>query len=70
MYLQNSLTLDCNCNADGSTSSQCKDDGTCDCKKYIDGEKCDQCMEHHYNFPACSSNLHCQIPYLSNFCPN
>ena len=61
MYLQNSLTLDCNCNADGSTSLQCKEDGTCDCKKYIEGEKCDQCMEQHYNFPACSSNLNSQI---------
>ena len=49
------IDLDCDCNADGSTSLQCKDDGSCDCKNYITGQKCDQCMENYYNFPTCSS---------------
>ena len=59
------LNLDCNCNTDGSTSLQCKDDGTCDCKTNIDGQKCDQCMESYYNFPACSSNFYSQMLYLT-----
>ena len=45
----------CECNADGSTSLQCKDDGNCECNKYITGAKCNQCVEEHFNFPTCSS---------------
>ncbi|XP_078074454.1 laminin subunit gamma-1-like isoform X2 [Mustelus asterias] len=40
----------CNCDPSGSWSLQCRNDGTCDCKSGVFGDKCNQCAgDTYYN---------------------
>ena len=42
------------CNADGSSGITCgADDGKCDCKNNVMGDKCTQCVDGTYGFPDC-----------------
>ena len=46
MYSLNfSGCIPCNCNEHGSSSLQCNEDGTCNCKTESGGEKCEFCSE-------------------------
>ena len=49
--------LECGCNTEGSTSSQCNIyNGICSCKENIAGKHCDKCS-HDYTigtFPNCT----------------
>ena len=45
---------DCKCDALGSKSKECEDNGDCLCKPNIVGESCDQCAIEHFNFPNCT----------------
>ena len=41
----------CECNEDGSETTQCDQDGKCTCKPNITGDKCDQSEPGYYDFP-------------------
>ena len=43
--------LACECNEDGSETTQCDQDGKCTCKPNITGDKCDQSEPGYYDFP-------------------
>ena len=43
--------LACDCNVEGSESTQCDDDGKCTCKANIVGDKCDQSEPGYFGFP-------------------
>ncbi|XP_071481442.1 laminin subunit gamma-1-like [Diadema antillarum] len=40
----------CNCDPIGSLSQQCNDQGRCQCKVGVGGDKCTQCLPNFYNF--------------------
>ncbi|CAB4054802.1 LAMC1 [Lepeophtheirus salmonis] len=40
----------CNCDPTGSKTLQCADNGICDCKPGVTGEKCNQCKADFWNF--------------------
>ena len=42
----------CRCDSMGSTSKQCNANGTCNCKPYFMGSKCNEC---EYGYQNCSS---------------
>ena len=45
--------LACECNAEGSESTQCAENGKCTCKPNVTGDKCDQCADGYNGFPTC-----------------
>ena len=45
--------LDCICDAQGSTTLQCKSDGSCICKVNSMGYKCTECIGPGYIKPGC-----------------
>ena len=48
----------CMCNADGSSGITCgADDGKCDCKNNVMGDKCTQCVDGTYGFPDCQGSM-------------
>ena len=47
------FNLACKCDEQGSLTELCDDDGKCDCKPNIVGEKCDACLDQFYSFPQC-----------------
>ena len=59
------IYLECMCNANGSISLDCDDNGQClckdgftgtkcfDCKPYIIGQACDSCEPFYFNYPNC-----------------
>ena len=47
---------ECNCNAVGSTSTECNSDGQCTCKPGFSGQKCNECDDLHFGFPSCDKN--------------
>ena len=49
------VLVECNCNEQGSKNATCNEDGICDCKSYIGGDKCDACETGYYGFPECKS---------------
>ena len=46
----------CACETRGTVGNvdTCDDNGACNCKANVDGEKCDTCSAGFYNFPACT----------------
>ena len=44
-------TVACNCSRDGLRSGfSCNaENGQCECKQYVQGLKCDECMDGYYN---------------------
>ena len=65
------LILDCACNAEGSTSSECDSFGKCDCKNGYAGEKCNSCSDGYFTVEGkCLGISEISIPYLSSvtFC--
>ena len=57
--------LACECNAEGSESTQCADNGKCTCKPNVTGDKCDQCAEGYTmnGFPTCQVNTDTVISF-------
>lgn len=47
---------ECQCNAFGSKSLNCEDNGQCSCLAYVNGHKCDTCNSRGKNFPNCASS--------------
>ncbi|XP_067328853.1 basement membrane-specific heparan sulfate proteoglycan core protein isoform X4 [Anolis sagrei] len=39
----------CNCDPQGSLSSQCDANGQCQCKANVEGPQCDSCRPHHFH---------------------
>ena len=52
-----SLIADCGCNMDGSLTLQCNENGKCECKANITGEKCDRCANDNISFPNCTTTI-------------
>jgi len=50
--LQTTLCLPCMCSKNGSKSNSCHEDGQCDCKEGVVGEKCDRCNVGYWGFSA------------------
>ena len=44
---------ECNCHPLGSKSQQCDENGKCNCKCNVIGDKCDDCSAEFWNFPTC-----------------
>ncbi|XP_062822809.1 basement membrane-specific heparan sulfate proteoglycan core protein isoform X3 [Anolis carolinensis] len=42
----------CNCDPQGSLSSQCDANGQCQCKANVEGPQCDSCRPHHFHLSA------------------
>ena len=45
----------CECNTEGSISSDCTDSGQCECKNNVEGVSCDYCKPGYFGFPDCQS---------------
>ena len=43
----------CVCNGEGSLTEQCDEEGKCNCKANIIGDKCDTCQDEFHSFPLC-----------------
>ena len=44
----------CNCVEEGSYGISCgEDDGKCNCKNNVVGDKCEQCIDGTYKYPEC-----------------
>ena len=55
---QHSLFLACMCNPDGSENNLCNvDTGHCYCKRSIEGDNCDKCIEGNFGFPNCQGTF-------------
>ena len=65
-----SLIADCGCNMDGSLTLQCNENGKCECKANITGEKCDRCANDNISFPICNweGNFLVQLIQFKYFC--
>ena len=46
------MFLDCVCDPDGSTSTNCEMKTQCQCKDNVDGEFCDKCKDGKWNFKS------------------
>ena len=47
----------CGCHSDGTADSTCDaETGQCQCLCGIQGLKCDECIDFHWNFPNCEDN--------------
>ena len=44
------LCLLCECSENGSTSNACNEEGHCDCKEGVTGDKCDMCASGYWGF--------------------
>ena len=55
--------VDCACDTQGTVGNDvnCNDNGICNCKANIDGDKCDTCSAGYYNFPACTGRWYKSI---------
>ena len=49
------VTIACECNADGSESQNCDENGKCSCKAHVVGDKCDACATGFVTFPNCDT---------------
>ena len=46
------------CNPDGSENNLCNvDTGHCYCKRSIEGDNCDKCIEGNFGFPNCQGTF-------------
>ena len=50
--------LACACNTDGSLGVSCDENGRCNCRPGVLGEKCDQCGENRFNLSAGCTRKH------------
>ena len=50
--MQTTLCLLCNCSESGSTTNLCNEDGQCDCKEGVLGDKCDRCDYGYWGFTS------------------
>ncbi|XP_042334503.1 netrin-G2 isoform X1 [Sceloporus undulatus] len=57
------VCLDCNCNRIGSVANRCNETGYCDCKDFVTGPKCDECMSGYYWRQGCFPNV-CDDEFL------
>ena len=55
--------LACACEKQGTVGNvdTCDDNGACNCKANVYGEKCDTCSAGFYNFPACTGRWYKSI---------
>ena len=59
IYQSISFYTACQCDDQGRKNNFCnKETGDCDCKNYVKGALCDECIENHYDFPTCKA-CHC-----------
>ena len=49
------VTIGCLCNADGSESQNCDENGKCSCKPNVVGDKCTDCATGFVTFPNCDT---------------
>lgn len=42
----------CNCDTDGSSTSQCSEEGVCTCKETVVGIRCTECRTGYFHFSA------------------
>ena len=42
------IIAECNCSLIGSSDLQCNDDGVCQCRDGVFGDKCDTCKENYF----------------------
>lgn len=52
----------CDCDPEGSQSSQCKEDGRCECRAGFVGARCDMCEENYFynrSVPGCQQCPSC-----------
>ena len=47
-YIFSIIFLACNCDEQGSVNLECNDQGECQCKRNVVGNKCDQCKAGYY----------------------
>ena len=48
---------ECGCHLEGCSNTKCDPTtGQCPCKCAIQGLKCDECIDLHWNFPDCEDN--------------
>ena len=45
------VTLECDCSPEGSVDNNCNENGVCNCKPNITGDKCDEPSVGYYDFP-------------------
>nr|XP_060613125.1 netrin-G2 isoform X2 [Anolis sagrei ordinatus] len=51
------VCIDCNCNRVGSVANRCNETGYCDCRDYVTGPKCDECVSGYYWRQGCLPNV-------------
>lgn len=44
----------CNCNMEGSKSTECSETGQCNCRANFTGKTCDRCAPGYFLFPECN----------------
>ncbi|KAH0615390.1 hypothetical protein JD844_004575 [Phrynosoma platyrhinos] len=62
------ICLDCNCNRIGSVANRCNETGYCDCKDFVTGPKCDECMSGYYWRQGCLRKYWCSAVAQANVC--
>ena len=50
-----SFVLECECNTWGTKENICNKEGNCDCRKNVEGERCDKCHSDFYSYPSCGN---------------
>ena len=62
---------ECKCDSDGSKDEKCDEKGQCTCKDCIVGDKCTECKNGYYKFPACEGtvikNANNKFIFINNF---
>ena len=54
VYFFSFVACDCETHGTVGNSHTCDENGKCDCKSNVQGDKCNKCYVGHYNFPACT----------------
>ena len=60
------IVLDCACNTQGTIQAdeRCNDNGLCNCKSTVRGDKCTQCAPHYYGLDSLGDCYRRLLSYL------